>query len=587
MPDSFRQLLGFAGMRATLTRPGIGRRLALWVLAFSFTVTLIFTLLQLRIEYKRDVAGIVNTLDQIPRSYSNSLAKSLWVTSQKDAQMQLDGIIRLPGMQYLEIRSDQDKVVANAGKPQDKRMLRRETPLYYEYRGKQVYVGKLVAVADLEGVYRRLGGSLSIILLRQTAQTFLVSLFILFLFHQFLGRHLRMISRYSEQLLADSDGNPLKLERNDTHGAYRDELDQLVTAINRMRQRLAAAFQDLRESNARFRSIIEATPDPLALSDEQGSITYLNDAFVQALGYTIEDIPTVADWWHHACPDTQYRQWAAESWQKYIEEARRDGDFLFPSMELKTRCKDGSVRSFMISASTLQGDFSGTHLVMLYDVTERNRAEQEMRIAATAFETQEGMFVTDADGLILRVNHAFTGITGYAPEEVIGKNPRILSSGRQDGAFYAAMWASVNRKGGWEGEIWNRRKNGEIYPEHLIITAVKAPDGAITHYVASFADITLRKATEEEIKSLAFFDPLTQLPNRRLLLDRLRHALASSARGDREGALLFIDLDNFKTLKTPSVITSGICCCSRRRNACNPACAKVIRWRAWAATNSW
>lgn len=179
---------------------------------------------------------------------------------------------------------------------------------------------------------------------------------------------------------------------------------------------------------------------------------------------------------------------------------------------------------------------------------ERRLAEQNLRIAAIAFESQEGMLVTDANRAILRVNRAFTSITGYTEKEVIGKHPGMLSSGRHDVDFYAEMWESINRTGAWEGEVWNRRKNGEVYPEHLTFTAVKGSDGIVMNYVASLTDITMSKAASEEIRSLAFYDPLTRLGNRRLLLDRLQHALASSARTDRRGALLFLDLDHFKTL---------------------------------------
>jgi PAS domain S-box-containing protein len=160
----------------------------------------------------------------------------------------------------------------------------------------------------------------------------------------------------------------------------------------------------------------------------------------------------------------------------------------------------------------------------------RKQAQADLRIAATAFESQEGMLVTDANNVIMRVNQAFTAITGYTDEEVIGKNPRILSSGRQDANFYATMWKSINNIGVWEGEIWNRRKNGEIYPGRLTITSVKDRNGLIINYVASFVDITSQKADEENIQRLAFYDPLTRLPNRRLLMDRLQHTLASSAR---------------------------------------------------------
>ncbi len=182
------------------------------------------------------------------------------------------------------------------------------------------------------------------------------------------------------------------------------------------------------------------------------------------------------------------------------------------------------------------------------DITELKQAEEELRIAATAFESQEGMLITDAAENILRVNPAFTQVTGYRCEEVVGKTPRILKSGRHDQAFYEAMWKQIGQNGAWQGEIWNRRKNGEIYPEWLTITAVRDGRGQTSHYVATLTDITGRKAAEDEIMHLAFYDPLTRLPNRRLLLDRLQQAMASSTRNARQGAILFIDLDNLKAL---------------------------------------
>jgi diguanylate cyclase (GGDEF)-like protein/PAS domain S-box-containing protein len=187
-------------------------------------------------------------------------------------------------------------------------------------------------------------------------------------------------------------------------------------------------------------------------------------------------------------------------------------------------------------------------LVSMRNITERKQAEIDLRIAAIAFESQEGIFVTDAHSIILRVNSAFTRITGYTAEDVIGKTPRILQSGCHDADFYAAMWESINTTGGWEGEVWDRRMNGEVFPEHLAITAVKAADGIVSNYVATITDITKSKAAANEIERLAFYDPLTGLPNRRLLWDRLKSALASSHRSGRKGALLFIDMDNFKEL---------------------------------------
>jgi len=187
-------------------------------------------------------------------------------------------------------------------------------------------------------------------------------------------------------------------------------------------------------------------------------------------------------------------------------------------------------------------------LGIVQDITERIKAEEQLRIAAVAFETHQGMMITDANSVILRVNKGFTETTGYTAEEAVGQTPRLLKSGRHDADFYRVMWETIKRTGGWEGEIWDRRKNGEVYPKWLTISAVNGEDGVVTHYVGSHIDITERKYAEEEAKNLAFFDPLTKLPNRRLLLDRLQQAMASSARNGRQGALLFIDLDNFKIL---------------------------------------
>jgi len=176
-------------------------------------------------------------------------------------------------------------------------------------------------------------------------------------------------------------------------------------------------------------------------------------------------------------------------------------------------------------------------------------AKEAQRLASFVFQyAQEGIMITDAEGTILYVNPAFTAITGYTEEEVRGKNPRLLKSGRHDAFFYRQMWESVRRTGQWRGEIWNRRKNGEIYPEWLTISAIKNEKGRITHYVAVFTDITERKRYEEQIKHQALHDPLTDLPNRRLFHDRLAHAIREAKETQRKVAVLFLDLDRFKNI---------------------------------------
>ncbi|MGM0784219.1 MAG: putative bifunctional diguanylate cyclase/phosphodiesterase [Pseudomonadota bacterium] len=176
-----------------------------------------------------------------------------------------------------------------------------------------------------------------------------------------------------------------------------------------------------------------------------------------------------------------------------------------------------------------------------------NRSLQaELRIAAMAFETHLGMFITDARGRIQKVNRTFEAITGYRESEVLGCNPRMLNSGRHPPEFYREMWQHIHDEGSWQGELWNRRKNGDTYPQRLTISAVIDDAGEVTHYVATLSDITTRKAAEQEAYRLAYYDPLTGLPNRRMMLDRIGHALEAYVRTQQQGALLFIDLDGFK-----------------------------------------
>ena len=182
------------------------------------------------------------------------------------------------------------------------------------------------------------------------------------------------------------------------------------------------------------------------------------------------------------------------------------------------------------------------------NISARRQAQADLALAATAFESQEGMMVLDKHSTVLRVNQAFTDISGYLPEDVVGRTTASLQPTGQEAHVYDAIRQEFLAQGRWQGEIWARRKNGEVYPQWLTITAVRSPSGDISHSVIAFSDISQRKAAEAEIERLAYFDSLTGLPNRRLLMDRLRLIQSACVRTGHNGALLLIDLDNFKTL---------------------------------------
>jgi diguanylate cyclase (GGDEF)-like protein/PAS domain S-box-containing protein len=305
--------------------------------------------------------------------------------------------------------------------------------------------------------------------------------------------------------------------------------------------------------NEQLTALIEAIPDAVFFKDGQGRWLITNEPARQLFqlhnipwqGKTEQELAALQPAFratHEECLASDERAWQA-------------GQLLVNEQQVpKQEGQWATIEARKMPVFGSEGQRQGL-VVIGRDVTEHRRAEQELHIAATAFETQEGIMITDQDKRILRVNHAFTRLTGYSAEEVRGKTPAILKSGRQDAQFYRAMWDQLARDNCWQGEIWNRRKNGEIYPEWLTITAVTAgteADGPVTHYVAAFFDITLRKEADTKIHQLAFYDPLTKLPNRRLLMDRLQQSFAASARHGQHGALLLLDLDHFKNINDTS-----------------------------------
>jgi len=305
-----------------------------------------------------------------------------------------------------------------------------------------------------------------------------------------------------------------------------------------------AALDALRESAASAHLILRAMPVAMLVIGQHGRITQANALAEAMFGYptdsmaglTIEDL--IPERFRVAHCD--YRSDAEQPTSHRIM-GMAGGDFY----GLRS---DGGEFPVEIGLGPLQLDGERSVVVSVNDITERKKAEEDLRITAIAFESQAGMIVTNADGIIVRVNQAFTRLTGYSAGETIGKTPALLHSGRHDSSYYQHMWSSIKDKGFWQGEMWNRRQDGKIHAEWLTITAVAKPGGEITHYVGTYSDITQNSEAEAEIHRLAYYDPLTQLPNRRLLYDRLAQALASSSRNHHHGAVLFLDLDNFKTL---------------------------------------
>lgn len=454
---------------------------------------------------------------------------------------------------------------------------------------------------------------------------------------------------------------------------FRDTATQTLSVLSVTRDITERKLADLQlqQSEAKFRAIIEASPVPYALNDTQ-NIIFVNRAFIETFGYTLDDIPTLGEWGPKAYPDPDYRRWIAEAWQMRLEQAAKNGGSFEP-LELHIHCKDGRLRNAMVSAAALGESFAGVHLVILYDITElantgkalaesnalletviatvpqhfwtarpegnvdyvsqraldyfgcnletiiedgwqrflhqedsaecfklwsealhtgkpyeytarlrhysgeyrwhiaralplKNESgqivkwygtntdiselkknEEKLTLAARVFsEAHEAIVITDADGIIVDVNPTYCEITGYSRAEVIGKNPNILKSGKQSTEFYAAMWKTLLEAGHWRGEVWNRRKNGELFPELLTISALRDAGGKIVNFIGLFSDITQIKHQQQALELMAHYDPLTQLPNRVLFADRFKQAVARSKRDKTLLGICYLDLDGFK-----------------------------------------
>jgi len=326
------------------------------------------------------------------------------------------------------------------------------------------------------------------------------------------------------------------LDARETPSDNYDQIDGIIGGLNMLGEELQASTV----SKDFFQSIINSMNDGLFIVNTDFIIDSINPAAENLLDFKKEEM----------VDESLYKFFQKNSILERILVETLPKKGVVDSIELlciskkketiPVQCSIFSIRNISNSVSK--------YIFTIHDIRNRKRKEDELRIAAATFNTDQGILITDSEPRIIRVNQAFQKITGYSPEEVLGKNPSIISSHRHDNTFYKSLWKNLHRTGRWEGEIWNRRKNGQIYPEWLTITAIKNSENQTTQYVAIFSDITKRKEAEEEIKNLAFYDALTSLPNRRLFLDRFHLALSQSERSRKFGAIIFMDLDKFKGL---------------------------------------
>ena len=308
-----------------------------------------------------------------------------------------------------------------------------------------------------------------------------------------------------------------------------------VTVISRD----ATAIKQANEHLQLFRELMDHSNDGIIIADpDDGRIIDVNERTLHNLMYTRDELLSMQ------VTDISTALANDKAWEEFRSDIKRSGSRL---IKAKHRRKDGSMLYIEASVRYIELGEKAYLVSQIRDIGERLEMDRQLRLARSVLENiPEGVMITNSDLEILSVNPAFSATTGYEEAEVIGQSPKILSSGRHDAAYYHDMWRAINTTGHWEGEIWNRRKDGDIYPEWLAIYTIRDAQDEVCFYAAFFSDSTSQLHVRKRLHTLAYYDPLTQLPNRLLFQDRLTNALINAERDGRPLALLFLDLDEFK-----------------------------------------
>ncbi|MET0102230.1 MAG: EAL domain-containing protein [Sedimenticola sp.] len=322
------------------------------------------------------------------------------------------------------------------------------------------------------------------------------------------------------------------------------EIGALAKSFRIMVQKVSDREFALRSSEALVRNILDKAGEGIITTDSRGVIETFNHAAQEIFGYTESEavgssvgmlMPAV----YRSQHDEQIRS----------HQQAPNPHLVGLTREVAGQRKSGETFPLEITVTELADQDGHKYVALMRDVSDRKKAEEELRLAAQVMDSSlEAIVITDANEIIRAVNPAFTEITGYSQQEVIGSKPSMLASGRHDKRFFKEMWHAIDTHGKWQGEIWDRRKSGEVYPKWLSIISIKNDRGEVSHYVGIASDITELKQSEERLEHLAHYDPLTELPNRMLFQDRLTHAIAQCHRNNSQLALLFVDLDRFKSV---------------------------------------
>jgi len=365
-----------------------------------------------------------------------------------------------------------------------------------------------------------------------------------FLLYLAVGIYLVTISNInviSQSTLAFSKGDFSKRITLDSES----ELKHLGSSFNSMADKLTKLMHDEKEDKARIQAIIESAQDALVQMNSSGTITGWSHQAERVFSWSSGE--AIGKPLHKLIIPLRFHDKHLEGIKQFI--ATGNGPIINTMVEVVALHRNGHEFPIELTIAPIKIDEGYEFNGFIRDITERRKAEENSQLASRVFNvSHEGITITDHHGTIIDVNPAFCKITGYSRDEIIGQNPSFLSSGKQPAEFYTEMWRTLNEYGTWQGEVWNRKKNGTLYAEFLSISTLTDENGNTLHYVGMFSDITQSKQQQDELNQMAHYDVLTGLPNRALFADRFHQAIAHSNRTKKQLAICFLDLDSFKPI---------------------------------------
>ncbi|MBS1189777.1 MAG: diguanylate cyclase/phosphodiesterase with sensor(s) [Rhodocyclaceae bacterium] len=550
----------------------LARRLVQVIVLASSLIAIFITAAQLYLEFNRDVGDIHARFEQIRDAYLPSVVQNVWLTDRARVQVLLDGIRRLPDFESARVIVDGQPFAAAGKAAANPGMMRRFT-LLQEFRGQTLEIGVLEVGASLDGPLQRTWERLWLVLFLNGAKTALVAALIFILVRRMITSPVQRMATQARRLADDDLDQPLSLERcfacqdDDEIHALAADIERMRVGLRDRREALLASHDQLSRALAEKEiALLQARAGEKALQENRAHLTRAQQ--VANLGswewtwgedemrwseevYHLLGLPVAGGKLPAPGALSRLREAVIEADRPLLDaqlaEARASRSL--DSAEFHIRRGDGTTRLLHQLVEPLSdGDEDPPRLLgTLQDITEQKRVEEALDLAASVFgNTREGILVTDTGGTILAVNPAFTEITGYSEAEVVGKTPQFLHSDRQDPGLYDTIERTLKQTGVWQGEIWNRRKNGESFPQWTTISTIADAEGNAKRHVGVISDVTEMRRKDEWIRHQAYHDALTGLPNRLLLEDRLSQAIGAAHRTGGRVCVLFLDLDRFK-----------------------------------------